>query len=144
MKGKLPSVLSIHSLGDIGSYFALWYRDLVAAPHILLLLICALVLYVVHFQYRDRVWDPVKIAIVFFVAISLLHLLSAGRVRWFYRHDAYLVALGLCVLATAALDLARPVSLRSLVQRRQLPQYIALGRSRRFSCYRRLGEASCP
>jgi len=72
-------------------------------PHVLCLLITALLLLVLHLR-RRIVWSATACALATFVGTTSLHLQYA-ETGWFYRYEAYLVFLGVAVIAAAVGDL---------------------------------------
>ena len=62
-------------------------------PHLLVLVVAALAL-LFRSSRRGRAWDHPSFALVLFVGTALLHAQFAD-VGWFYRYEAYLVALGI-------------------------------------------------
>ena len=75
---------------------------------------------------RDRgLRDPVQMAIVAYVFTALLHILL-GPLGWFYRYEAYLVALGLFVVAWAFVGFLPKAGERLPLDRRLLPKYAAV------------------
>jgi hypothetical protein len=123
LKGRLQTVDDVGSL--VTPTLVGVYRDFLQSPHLLLLTLLAVLLYGLRFEPRTRGWRPDLVFLLVFVVTSGLHLLLAGQVRWFYRHDAYLTAFGLMALAVPlyqALLGARRVPMRSST----LPRYLAL------------------
>ncbi len=123
LKGNSPDLTSlngiIHFLG-FGAYLQLW-----RAPHLFFLFITSLVLYALLFD-RKRIWDKGQIGIVLFTATTLLHLQLAGT-GWFYRYEAYLVALGVFVVATTFFAPLTKVMHQIGGNRNALPKYAAVG-----------------
>lgn len=100
LKGKAPDISSlsslIHSLGDLG------YTQLTSNPHILWLVIaCAVILYV-QLKYTHLFSSELATMSAIFLGITFLHLNFAAT-GWFYRYEAYLVALGLLIVALAVI-----------------------------------------
>lgn len=97
LKGHLPS------LGKgLADFARTGYRQALSAPHLLLLLLAALTLLFVRARggreaERPDRWDA---GLWMFVLATLLHLQFA-RLRWFYRYEAYLVFLGIFLVAGA-------------------------------------------
>lgn len=78
------------------------------ARHVLVLVLAALVLVVT--RRKDRPASPSDILIATFAATACLHFVL-GRAGWFFRYDAYLVALGIVAIA-ATLHERRPWPVR--------------------------------
>jgi len=66
---------------------------LLAAPHILFLLLFASWLFLRH-KTEDNRWKENRVALFLFILTTVLHLLFAG-IGWFFRYEAYLLALGI-------------------------------------------------
>jgi hypothetical protein len=123
LKGRVQTVDHLGSL--LASTAIGVYRDFLQSPHLLLLTLLALLLYGVRFDPRSRGWRPDLLLLVLFAATSVLHLLLAGRVRWFYRHDAYLTAFGLVAVAVPLYQALLPAR-RLRVRSGRVAQYLAL------------------
>ena len=72
---------------------------LLRSPHLLVLILAALALLVVSLRERRR-WSWGQVALALFLATATLHLLLA-RVGWLFRYEAYLVFMGVVVVAIA-------------------------------------------
>ncbi len=99
IKGSWPEFASFQeALLALGSRIGLL---LTSAPHLVFL--AALVFAVFHYKYtNDRTfWNRSTIMATIFVGSTILHLSFAG-VGWFYRYEAYLVAIGILTLGLAA------------------------------------------
>ena len=71
-------------------------------PEIVCLLVAAVLLLLFH-PKRGTAWDATRYALAVFVGAAILHLECLHAV-WFYRYEAYLVLLGVVVIAAAAGD----------------------------------------
>jgi len=80
------------------------YAKLLDNLHLLFLIFLALVLYLVRSGEAERKWRASQISLVVFVATSILHMQFAAA-GWFYRYEAYLIALGLAACAGASAEL---------------------------------------
>ena len=89
----LKAVLPIHSVLDF-----LWYTrtKFIDAANFSLLMILAVSAYFVRPRRPARVWNQEVCLLIIFLGASILHLAFAA-VGWFYRYEAYLVALGVLV-----------------------------------------------
>jgi hypothetical protein len=74
------------------------FINLVEGKHLVALLVLAALLDVLAKRRGDRVWNAEQIMTGIFAGTGILHLAFA-RVGWFYRYEAYLVALGVLVVA---------------------------------------------
>jgi len=101
LKGSLPDLTSVKSVVKLFGY--LGYERLVEIPHLLSLTVLCLVLYLLRFDRQKGIWESGQIMIIVFVGTTLLHLEFADT-GWFYRYEAYLVALGLLVVATTSFE----------------------------------------
>jgi hypothetical protein len=70
---------------------------LLRSPHLLALILGAVVLLVMSLR-EGRRWAWSQVAIALFVATAVLHL-AVARVGWLYRYEAYLVFMGVTVVA---------------------------------------------
>lgn len=91
------SVGALNSPTAVVRFLFGWLR-LFANPHLLVLNILAIIFMVRNRERGRGGWEPEQIGLGIFVALSLLHL-EFAQVGWFFRYEAYLVALGLFVLA---------------------------------------------
>lgn len=76
----------IHSVGQI-----------IKTPHIYVLVAAALVLLIFQYKKHNNFWKETTIMLVIFIATTLLHMIFA-RTGWFFRYEAYLIALGIVVV----------------------------------------------
>lgn len=74
------------------------FINLVEGKHLVALLILAALLDVVGRRRGEQAWNAEQVMTGIFVGAGILHLAFA-RVGWFYRYEAYLVALGVLVVA---------------------------------------------
>lgn len=78
------------------------FADMLKHPHLLFLIVLALLLYLLRFGARNHAWEKNQILLTVFVLTGFLHIFLA-QLGWFYRYEAYLMALGLAVsIATLA------------------------------------------
>ena len=96
LKGR--PVWAIRSVGALARVLYGAYGRFYAAPHLVVPTVLAVVGYVLRCGRSGRVWDRLQTGAVIVVATTALHVLLAGM-GWFYRYEAYLVTLGLFVVA---------------------------------------------
>lgn len=77
-----------------------------AAPHLLLLCLLSLSLYFVRRRQMNERWERGQVLLLIFVMATVQHLLFAA-VGWFYRYEAYLVALGLLINGSLLCEMLR-------------------------------------
>jgi hypothetical protein len=111
-------LLKAHMLGGIPDPASRnWLTDwltrsvvlLFETPHLLVLVILSLVTLVVQLR-KESIWSRSVAWNCVFVTVTFLHLQFAGT-KWFYRYEAYLVALGLMALAVSIPEGLRSVAL---------------------------------
>ena len=89
----LKAVLPVQSVSD----FLLYARDkFIDAANFSLLMILALSAYFLRPRRPARAWNQDVCLLIIFLGASILHVVFAA-VGWFYRYEAYLVALGILV-----------------------------------------------
>lgn len=69
------------------------------APHLAMLFLLALGCYFLRYRRLKARWEQRQLLIVIFLLATMLHVTFAA-VGWFYRYEAYLVALGLLINGT--------------------------------------------
>ena len=121
LKGNLPNP---SSLSSIVAFFFYGCQLLVMNSHILSLLIGTLIIFVFHYAKHGRAWNDVTIMIAVYIAITLLHVQFA-RTGWFYRYEAYLMALGILIIGISLHEYL-PDKLQFEINRNQMPKYTAL------------------
>jgi len=94
LKGNVPYSLS--SAGII-EFLRIVYKQLLLTPHLLFLLLLALLVLIFHNKTPKQNRKDAIIMTIIFVAVTIFHTLFA-KVGWFYRYESYLVALGLVVV----------------------------------------------
>lgn len=94
LKGNTPEL----SLSGIGRFLYRVRDQMTGNPHMLVLVSAALLLFIFQHDKQKTIWKSSTIMLIIFTATTFLHLLFA-RIGWFFRYEAYLVALGLFVLA---------------------------------------------
>jgi len=101
LKGSLPDF----HLSNVARYVERLMSALIENPHILFLLVAASIVFVLRLRERRGLWEQRQIMTVMFAMTSLLHMLFAST-GWYFRYEAYLVALGLLVIAAAGAEWA--------------------------------------
>lgn len=108
------------SLSDLALYPFRWIINLVRASHLLSLVGVSALLWVAGLAHRSF-WDRTRLSQFAFVAVAVLHEQFAKN-GWFYRYEAYLVAIGLVTVAIGLKRAAVPawfrVGIRSDAARR--------------------------
>ncbi|HXU11208.1 MAG TPA: hypothetical protein VN898_04520, partial [Candidatus Binatia bacterium] len=92
----LASVEGVGAAAHLLGYGA--YAKLVAAPHVLFLVLAALVVFLRGPSHPPAPWTPGRVFAALFVGTALVHMQFADTDSLF-RYDAYLVGLGLYALA---------------------------------------------
>lgn len=120
VKGNAP----MFSLMGIGSFFYHFGEQIVMNSHILILVSVALLLFILQFDKEKSLWKDTTIMLIIFIETTLLHMLFAST-GWFFRYEAYLVALGIFVIA---IGMREYLSEKLLVKfdKRLIPKYAAI------------------
>jgi hypothetical protein len=96
LKGNMPqfSLLGLHS------FYQSFISKMINTPHIFNLVSAALILFSlrIYQDYTQKKWRNITIMLIIFMFTTILHMMFAGT-GWFYRYEAYLVALGIFVIA---------------------------------------------
>lgn len=122
LKSKMPDFNSFRGIVHLLGYSA--YKQIMANPHILALLLLALAAFIFRYA-RAKKMDGPGTMLALFIGTLLLHMQFA-QTGWFYRYEAYLVALGLFVIA-GALGEYLPAMSPLTLEKRLIPKYAALG-----------------
>ncbi|HEX8098186.1 MAG TPA: hypothetical protein VF507_09125 [Pyrinomonadaceae bacterium] len=77
------------------------FSQMKAAPFLTLLVLLASGLYLVRRKRGEGSWEHVQILLAVFVFTTLLHVTFSLVLVWFYRYEAYLVALGVLACGVA-------------------------------------------
>lgn len=101
LKGTLPSVSSLSGILHLLGMTSL--SVLFNTPHLVALVAALLTVSIWRAARGDGFWSPGQLMIFFAIAGTFLHLQFAG-VGWFYRYEAYLVALGIVALFVNRFD----------------------------------------
>ncbi len=98
IKGNLTRIFSPVDFYNIVSDTFLYQQiKLIRAPHLSLLIIISIPMFIKGLVKGWGLWNDKQLMLLMFTAVSLLHTRFAHH-GWFYRYEAYLVALGLCVI----------------------------------------------
>ena len=95
--------------GDWVGVLSLYRRPVLAA-----LTLAALLLTAVLAAPRVRGRSPSLVLVALFLGVELLHVCLV-KIEWFYRYEAYVVALGFAAVTLAALEAAGSTTLRDLL-----------------------------
>ena len=121
LKGKLPTAPTPAAAAELlGAGIAAAWKN----PHILILLAAVAAVLIVRLRKGRPLFDTAHIFSVLFLAATAAHLVFA-QLGWFYRYEAYLLALGTTALVLGARDLA-PAFSRSASPAVRLPALLAL------------------
>jgi len=117
LKGDAPTL----SLAGIGKFVFHFGEKLTQNPHILILLSLALIVFILGSKRNKDFWQRKNVLLALFCSATLLHLLFAST-GWFYRYEAYLVALGLLVIPIGARE-SWPEKFSFVWDRGLIPRY---------------------
>lgn len=102
LKGKTPE---LSGLADLVSFiYDKGYLHLIKTPHILFLFLAVLVIFVLRSGKREVSWlrDERQVMLLVLMSTILLHMQFAVALQ--YRYEAYLIVLGVLVIASALKD----------------------------------------
>jgi hypothetical protein len=120
LKGNTP----MFSLIGIAKFFYHFSKHMMTTPHILILVMGALILFIFQFNKQKTLWKDSTVMLIIFTATTFLHMLFA-RTGWFFRYEAYLVALGIFVIAIAMRGyLPKKISIE--FDKSLIPKYVAI------------------
>jgi hypothetical protein len=118
LKGNIP----VFSFEGIRSFLLQVPIKLVDAPHILLIIIACLMIYVLG-KERKIIRHRERYLIVLFLMITILHMQFAS-IGWFYRYESYLILVG-CVILADMVNLLLPSNQASI--NKNLNEYYIIG-----------------
>ena len=101
LKGSFPRFTDVGTAFD--SIFGPAYVNVKVGPHLVVLVLGALFLALYVSAKRKALWDSRQVMTAIFVAIALAHI-QFCMVALFFRHEAYLVALGIVVIVAQLAD----------------------------------------
>ena len=96
-KGNFPEVVSLRGIALFLGGTA--YRRCIRNPHVFFLVVAAILGFIARYDRKRGVWEPGQLAVIIFVFTTLFHLQFSHLGEWFYRYEAYVVALGVFVVA---------------------------------------------
>ncbi|MGB7591476.1 MAG: hypothetical protein WBO19_09570, partial [Terriglobia bacterium] len=101
LKGNFPRFTDLGTALD--SVFGPAYFNVKMGPHLVVLVLGSLFLALYASDKRKALWDSRQVMTAIFVAIALAHI-QFCMVALFFRHEAYLVALGIVVIVAQLAD----------------------------------------
>jgi hypothetical protein len=101
LKGNFPRFTDLGAALD--SVFGPAYFNVKMGPHLVVLVLGSLFLALYASDKRKALWDSRQVMTAIFVAIALAHI-QFCMVALFFRHEAYLVALGILVIVAQLAD----------------------------------------
>jgi hypothetical protein len=101
LKGSFPIFTDLSTAVD--SVFGPAYANIKMGPHLVVLVLGSLFLALYASDKRKALWDSRQVMTAIFVAIALAHI-QFCMVALFFRHEAYLVALGIVVIVAQLAD----------------------------------------
>jgi hypothetical protein len=101
LKGSFPIFTDLSTAAD--SVFGPPYANIKSGPHLVALVLGSLFLALYAFDKRKSVWESRQVMTAIFVAIALAHI-QFCMVALFFRHESYLVALGIVVMVAQLAD----------------------------------------
>ena len=101
LKGSFPRFTDLGTALD--SVFGPAYYNIKMGPHLVVLVLGSLFLALYASDKRKALWDSRQVMTAMFVAIALAHI-QFCMVALFFRHEAYLVALGIVVIVAQLAD----------------------------------------
>lgn len=116
LKGSMPQISS--ALGILMFLGLRSLRMLFFTPHLLGLTGLLATMWIVKARRGAAFWEPAQLMLFIAVLAIVLHLQFAS-VGWFFRYEAYLVALGVLALACNRFDVALREALAPVVWRRK-------------------------
>lgn len=96
LKGSFPRFTDFSTAVD--SVFGPAYTNIKEGPHLVVLVAASLFLALYAADKRKALWDSRQVMTAIFVPITLAHI-QFCMVALFFRHESYLVALGIVVIA---------------------------------------------
>jgi hypothetical protein len=101
MKGNFPRFTDLGTAVD--SVFGPAYDNIKMGPHLVVLVLGSLFLALYASDKRKALWDSRQVMTAIFVSIALAHI-QFCMVAKFFRHESYLVALGIVVIVAQLAD----------------------------------------
>ncbi len=100
LKGNVPRMFRAEGIAPSNYGSFVWSAK---TADILYLVFALLFMFVLRLKSKGRIWEKSLVMVLIFFIATALHLKFAA-LGWFYRYEAYLIALGLFILATIASD----------------------------------------
>jgi hypothetical protein len=119
----LPTTILLKSsVGSIAMSYG-WVRhfaqiargNLHQGQHLVAFILLSLSFYIASLYKGRGVWDRLNVASAVFILTALAHLACAG-LGWGFRYEAYLVALGIVIVAAQMMDFMRGLAARPLTK----------------------------
>ena len=123
LKGRFPELTS--PVAVIESLVSTFQGTMVRAPHLWGLLLLVLLFYVLAFRDPPGAWESRQVMSAIFIAAALLHMEFADT-GFFFRYEAYLVALALVIAAAQVRDYLPHGIAAGWLKASRLPQYAAI------------------
>lgn len=119
LKGNMPT----SSLSGVINLFEISIHKMIATTHVFLLVCAVLILFIYQFG-RQKKWSDTLIMSSIFILTAILHITFAST-GWFYRYEAYLVCLGIFVIAIVFREYLSQ-NLLTKLHKNMAPKYIAI------------------
>lgn len=123
LKGQMPNLTS--PMTAVRSLFTAFETFLVWAPTVWDLMLLIVLLSVLAFRAHPRAWESRQIMSAIFIAAALPHM-EFARVGYFFRYEAYLVALGFVIVAARLRDYLPQGILAGSSQASRLTRYASI------------------
>lgn len=117
LKGNTPAF----SLFGLVKFFYHFGEKMISTTHIFILVCAALILFIYQYD-KQRTWKYTTFMLVIFIFTSIAQIMFAG-VGWFYRYEAYLIALGIFVIALSTNEYFPK---KILINKDLIPKYAAI------------------
>lgn len=101
LKGNIPDLSSLTGISRSLGYTG--YQQIMENPHMLMLILGALILFQIQYSRHKTIWQNSVIRYVIFIVTTCLHMQFA-ETGFFYRYEAYLVCLGVFVIGISLPD----------------------------------------
>lgn len=102
LKGHFPQLTSV---SQVLFFFDSTMLSFLRAPlPVFYLFASSVLLYVIRMRLGKAFWEAKQLAIIIFLSVTYLHM-QFSAAGWFYRYEAYLVALGMVVVFMAIGDI---------------------------------------
>lgn len=85
-------------------FFTVFWNNLVSAPYLAVLVGSSVLLLILSWKRSKEIWKLEHVVLIAYIVAALAHL-EFGKIGFFYRYDAYVVALGVFVLGIATVGL---------------------------------------